>query len=277
MARFIRQSKFRTTAALGFAACFFTFMIGLVSAPRADEPKAPSKLYELRFYKANPGKLEALHTRFRDHTLKLFEKHGMENIIYWNVIEGTKQDGEDALNMMIYVIAHKDEAAREASWKAFMDDPEWKEVYAKSEEGGKILAEAPKSILMRDVDFSPADDVFTTDASESRIYELRQYNDGAARVPFTVDRFGSGEVELFTQAGMQTLKFWRASDDSAFIYLLGHKDREAAKSSWGSFMTSFKPFMDKYLAGGKAPKDDLPKGSGIEARYLKTTDYSPKK
>ncbi len=85
------------------------------------------KLYELRFYTTNPGKLPDLHARFRDHTMGLFEKHGMENIIYWTVSKGTEEDGDDKDNMLVYIIAHKDDAARSASWKAFMEDPEWQE------------------------------------------------------------------------------------------------------------------------------------------------------
>ncbi len=242
----------------------------------ADE-ESKSKLYELRIYVANPGKLEALHDRFRNHTLKLFEKHGMENIIYWDVVEGDKSDGDRAKNMMIYIIAHKDEASREASWKAFGADPEWQEARKKSEEAGKILAEDPIAILMKDVPFSPVDEAISKEDAAPRLYELRQYKDGPARVPYTVDRFGSGEVELFQKAGMQTLKFWRATDDSAFIYLLAHQDRDASKKSWEAFMTSFRPFMKAYNDSGKGPPSDAARGNGIEVRFLKPTDYSPRK
>ena len=244
----------------------------------AVEATEPGKLYELRIYVTNPGKLEDLHNRFRNHTCKLFEKHGMENIIYWDVVEGDKTDGERAKNMLVYFIAHKDEAAREASWKAFIADPEWQAAAKKSEENGKILAEAPIAILMRDVAFSPVDEEVNRDSdAEPRLFELRHYNDGPARVPFTVDRFGSGEVEIFQEAGMQTLKFWRTTDDKSFIYLLAHKDREASKQSWATFMKNFRGFMQKYNASGKTPPADAPAGSGMEIRFLKPTDYSPRK
>lgn len=244
----------------------------------AVEAAEPGKLYELRIYVTNPGKLEDLHNRFRNHTCKLFEKHGMENIIYWDVVEGDKTDGERAKNMLVYFIAHKDEAAREASWKAFIADPEWQAVAKKSEENGKILAEAPIAILMRDVAFSPADEeVNRESADEPRLFELRHYNDGPARVPFTVDRFGSGEVEIFQEAGMETLKFWRTTDDKSFIYLLAHKDRETSKESWAIFMKNFRGFMQKYNASGKTPPADAPPGAGMEIRFLKPTDYSPRK
>src|SRR5688500_14588552 len=86
------------------------------TAQSAGQEK-PKKLYELRLYTAAEGKLPELHARFRDHTMKLFEKHGMENVIYWTVSEGTRQD--DAKNMLVYIIAHKDKADADASWAAF--------------------------------------------------------------------------------------------------------------------------------------------------------------
>ncbi|MGV3486624.1 MAG: NIPSNAP family protein [Planctomycetaceae bacterium] len=240
------------------------------------DSKDAGKLYELRFYTTHPGKLPDLHARFRDHTMKLFEKHGMENVIYWTVKKGIKEDGGDVDNMLVYIIAHKDEAAKDASWKAFLNDPEWKAVAANSEKNGKILAKPPRAILMRETDFSTGQQSVGDAASaSSRLWELRQYNDGPERVPSTVDRFGSGEKELFTKNGMQTVYFWTATDQSAFIYLLAHKDQAAADASWKGFMTDFRPFMEQY----RASHPDLPKGrgNGNEVRYLVPTDYSPLK
>lgn len=261
-----------------YAIALLAFSLSLTSSAIAAEgdAKDPGKLYELRFYTTNPGKLPDLHARFRDHTMKLFEKHGMENIIYWTVSEGTKQDGEDKDNMLVYIIAHKDEASKDASWKAFINDPEWKAVAAKSEENGKILAKPPQAILMRDTDFSAVDEPVNQDSdAPARLWELRQYNDGPERVPHTVDRFGSGEKEIFTKHGMQTVKFWTATDNSAFIYLLAHKDKAAADVSWKGFFADFRGFMDQY----RASHPDLPKGrgNGNDVRYLIPTDYSPRK
>ncbi len=165
----------------------------------------------------------------------------MENIAYWNVVEGAKNDGDKAANMLVYIIAHKNAEAKEASWKAFGADPEWQKVRTESEKDGKILAEPPRAILMTETDFSKFDwPKNGSSQDKAKLYELRQYNDGPARVPFTVERFGFGETKLFTDAGMETIKFWKAQDDSAFIYLLAHKDRDAAKESWSKFMEASK-------------------------------------
>ena len=249
---------------------------GLAQDEAKSEEAAAGKLYELRFYTCNPGKLPDLHARFRDHTLKLFEKHGIENIIYWDVAEGTEADGDDASNMMIYIIAHKDESSRAASWEGFMNDPDWKSALQKSEENGKILAKPPRAILMHATDFSPGDEAPNAASDQPpRLWELRQYNDGPERVPATAERFGWGEKELFTDAGMETISFWTADDQSAFIYLLAHKDREASKASWQKFMGSFRDFMAKY----REAHPNLPggRGNGMEVRFLTPTDYSPRR
>ncbi|MEQ1825646.1 MAG: NIPSNAP family protein [Pirellula sp.] len=254
------------------------FVLGMSYCGIAQESyeKKDGKLYELRFYTTNPGKLPDLHARFRNHTLKLFEKHGMENIIYWTVSEGAARSDDDKDNMLVYVIAHKDEAAKDASWKAFISDPEWKAVAAKSEANGKILAKPPKAIFMRETSFSAPDEPIQKDAgTPSRLWELRQYNDGAERVPFTVDRFGSGEKEIFQKHGMQTVKFWTATDKSAFIYLLAHKDKDASNASWDGFKKDFPDFMKKY----RDAHPNLPagRGNGNEVRFLIPTDYSPRR
>lgn len=260
-------------ASLGIA--IFAALYSPIAAQESREKK-DGKLYELRFYTTNPGKLPDLHARFRDHTMKLFEKHGMENIIYWNVSEPAARSDDDKDNMLIYIIAHKDEAAKDVSWKAFISDPEWKAAAAKSEENGKILAKAPTAIFMRETDFSAADEPVNKSSNvPARLWELRQYNDGAERVPHTVDRFGSGEKEIFVKHGMQTVKFWTATDKSAFIYLLAHKDKAASDESWKGFRGEFQDFMKTYR--DSHPNLPAGRGNGNVVRFLVPTDYSPRK
>src|SRR5215470_16343195 len=92
-------------------------------AVAAQERKDAGKIrfFEMRTYIANPGKMQALHARFRDHTNKLFVKHGMELVGYW-----TPTAGENAENTLVYILAYPSKEAREASWKAFQEDPDWK-------------------------------------------------------------------------------------------------------------------------------------------------------
>jgi hypothetical protein len=86
------------------------------------------RVFELRTYHASPGKLDALHARFRDHTIALFERHGMAVVGFW-VPTDPNQGSADTL---IYILAHKNRAAADASWAAFRADPEWVKVRAES-------------------------------------------------------------------------------------------------------------------------------------------------
>lgn len=103
-------------------------------------------LYELRTYYTPEGKLDELNARFRDHTMAMFEKHGMTNVMYWTPT--------DKPNMLIYVIAHKDKAAADASWAGFRADPAWKKVAEESQKNGKLV-EKVESVYMTATDYSP--------------------------------------------------------------------------------------------------------------------------
>jgi hypothetical protein len=103
-------------------------------------------MFELRTYYAAPGKLDALLARFRDHTCKLFEKHGMVNVGYWVPLENPEQK-------LIYILKHASRESFETSWKAFRDDPQWQSVYKASEVNGR-LAQRVESVLLDAVDFS---------------------------------------------------------------------------------------------------------------------------
>lgn len=121
------------------------FLAGYQSGAQA----APAgRVYELRTYYTLPGRLDALNARFRNHTTKLFEKHGMQNHGYW-----VPQDEPKKANTLIYVISHASRDAAKASWQAFRTDPEWQKVSKASEADGKIV-EKVESIYMDPVDYS---------------------------------------------------------------------------------------------------------------------------
>jgi NIPSNAP len=121
----------------------------LAVSQRGDTKQAAGTVYELRVYHAAPGKLGELLARFRDHTTKLFEKHGMKNIAYW-----TPVDEPERGNMLIYILQHPSREAATANWKSFQDDPEWKRVKEASEANGKLV-EKVDSTFMALTDFSP--------------------------------------------------------------------------------------------------------------------------
>jgi hypothetical protein len=96
-------------------------------------------IYELREYAATPGSVEALHARFADHTLGLFEKHGMEVVGFWT-------DQADA-NRLLYLLRFADEEAQCSAWAGFKADPDWKRIKAESEADGPIVAEMTSRTL----------------------------------------------------------------------------------------------------------------------------------
>jgi hypothetical protein len=120
--------------------------LGRVSSAQAT---GKGMVYEMRTYYTNEGKLPDLQARFRNHTTKLFEKHGMKNIGYW-----VPQDAPASQNMLIYIIAHQDREAAKKSWSAFANDPEWKKVRDASEVNGKIVSKVD-SVFMEATDYSP--------------------------------------------------------------------------------------------------------------------------
>ena len=106
-------------------------------------------VYELRVYHCYEGKLPDLLKRFREHTTKIFEKHGMKNVAYW-----TPMDEPQKSNTLIYVLAHPSREAAAANWKAFSSDPEWQSVQKASEANGKIVEKVDSTFMVL-TDFSP--------------------------------------------------------------------------------------------------------------------------
>ena len=86
--------------------------------PYSPEPKFSSKVQELRVYDTMPGKLPALHDRFSNTAIKLFQRHGIENIAYWTEDVGTS-------NRLVYMLGYPSLGDREKSWAAFRADPDW--------------------------------------------------------------------------------------------------------------------------------------------------------
>jgi hypothetical protein len=111
--------------------------------------QAASRVFEIRTYTAPEGKLEALHTRFRDHTLRIFEKHGMSNVIYLKPLDAPRSQ-----NTLVYILAHPSREAAKKNWATFAADPEWKKVSAESQVNGRII-EKVESIYAEPADYSP--------------------------------------------------------------------------------------------------------------------------
>jgi hypothetical protein len=132
--------------AIMFAAGYATGQFSRVDLAAQTTPA--QKVYELRTYYTLPGKLANLQTRFRDHTLALFEKHGMTNIGYW-----VPQDEPARSNTLIYIVAHDSREQAKKNWAAFSADPAWVKARTASEVDGKIV-EKVTSVYMDATDYS---------------------------------------------------------------------------------------------------------------------------
>ncbi|HSI35350.1 MAG: NIPSNAP family protein [Phycisphaerae bacterium] len=117
------------------------------STAAAEQPTG--RYFEVRTYIANEGKFDALHARFRDHTNRIFKKHGIEVIGYW-----VPTDPAKSKNTLVYMLAYPSKEARDAAWKAFRADPEWIAAKAKSEEGGGLVGKVIEEFFTA-TDYSP--------------------------------------------------------------------------------------------------------------------------
>ncbi len=124
-------------------------LAGIATSPARGADETDNRLFELRTYTTNDGKLPELHNRFRDHTNKLFEKHGMTLVGYWTPVEGP-----GAGNTLVYMLAFPDREAQKKSWKAFGADPDWRAAYKASIAGGRLVKKV-ESQLLAPTDYSP--------------------------------------------------------------------------------------------------------------------------
>lgn len=125
------------------------FLMGRNAGFAAAQAEKANRIFEIRTYTAADGKLDNVLSRFRDHTCKLFEKHGMTNIAYF-----VPADEPDSKNTLVYILAHDSREAAKKSWDEFRNDPEWKQVREESEANGKIVLKTV-SVFANPTDFSP--------------------------------------------------------------------------------------------------------------------------
>ena len=135
--------------------CYFVVLgsaFALVAVAGRASPakeKKMNRVFEMRTYYAAPGKMKALHARFRDHTCGLFKKHDIELVGFWSPI-----DAKEAEQKMVYVLAYPSKEAADKAWQAFRADPAWLKAKGDSEVGGKLV-ERLESVFLDPTDYSP--------------------------------------------------------------------------------------------------------------------------
>jgi hypothetical protein len=244
----------------------------LAMTPALAAADKDTRVFEMRTYYAAPGKLEALHARFRDHTAKLFTRHGMENIGYFVPL------GDNPENKLVYFLAYPTREARDKSWAAFLADPAWVKAKAESEKGGKLVEKVEQRFLAV-TDYSPP---LYIENKGGRVFELRVYTTPKGRLPHLNDRFKDHTIKLFEKHGMTNVVYWTPTADQpdkdvTLVYLLAHKSREAAAESFKTFRADpdwqAVRMASEAKAGGSLTE---PKG-GVVSVFVKPADYSPLK
>ncbi|MEX0610993.1 MAG: NIPSNAP family protein [Pirellulales bacterium] len=141
--------KTAVLATSSLAALVAMFLTSQVVRSQPAEAKTKTRVFEIRTYTTEPGKLDALHARFRDHTTRLFEKHGMTNVGYWTPVDEPRRS-----DTLIYVLAHESPEAAKTSWDGFRNDPEWQKARGESEAAGPIVRKV-ESVFVTPTDYSP--------------------------------------------------------------------------------------------------------------------------
>ena len=258
-------------------------------APVAAEE---NRLFEMRVYFSAPGKLAALNARFRDHTVKLFEKHGITNVGYFE-----PQDNPDG--KLVYFLAYKDPAARKAAWAAFLADPDWQAARKASEADGKLVAKV-EEFYLTPTDYSSL--VRPAVAAKERVFELRTYTATPGNLPALNARFRDHTAKLFETHGITNVGYWtlatgpgvpvhtaaaladlgvvsaadQKASDVTLVYLLAHLNGPARDKSFAEFRDD--PDWKKALAASEAKAGGpLTVKGGVKSVLLTPTDYSPMK
>jgi hypothetical protein len=225
---------------------------------------ADTRYFEMRIYYCFPGRLDALIERFQNHTTRIFEKHGMENIGYWLPVTNDK-------NALYYILAFPSKEAREKSWKDFIADPEWKEVAAKSEVNGKIL-ESITSVFMTAADIIPKINAANSSGAD-RLFELRTYSCLPGKYPNIVARFQNHTVKLFEQHQMENIAYFSSEEkdgaQSKLVYFVAHKNQEAATKSWAEFRAD-----PKWIEVRDASEKDGKIVEKVESVFMKPLSFS---
>jgi hypothetical protein len=256
------------------ALCFFAILLGVTScSTTGSKQTADTRCFEMRIYTAPAGRLNDLHARFRDHTMALFEKHGIQNIGYWVPIDNQE-------NKLIYVIAYPNRDVQKKMWNDFASDPDWKVAQAASEKNGRIVSKV-ESYFLTSTDYSPM--IQITKSNPPRTFELRTYTTTPGKLANLDERFRDHTINLFKKYGMQNVVYWHRMPDQknaadTLVYILAHKSQKAGLASFDGFRKD-----PKWVAAKQASEDKaggsltVPDPNGVVSVYMTPTDYSPMK
>lgn len=226
-----------------------------------------SKYFEMRTYTANVGKRPDLIKRFEDHTLRLFEKNGIENFAYFIPTD-------ESSNTLTFILAYPDQESRDVLWNKFANDPQWQEAYKASEANGPLVAKVDQVFMTIAPELTP--EIIRDHNEGKRVFELRTYYMFPGKVDAIHARFRDFTRELFQKHGMTNVTYWytveKNDEQQKLVYLLAHKDEKAGKASFENFGKdlSWITVRDASERNGKIVQK-------VESVYLNPLSFSPLK
>ena len=247
-----------------------------IAAQKADPFDKPKGLngkelgkayFELRTYHCNENKRPDLIRRFEDHTLRLLERHGITNVAYFIPSDPNN-------NSLTFVLAYPDKASRDVRWNNFANDPEWKDAAKKSEANGKLVARVDQTFMNMVPELSS--EIKKSKGKQERIFELRTYHCPPGKLENLKARFRDHTRKLFEKHGMTNVVYWHTvpqdGSQPKLVYLLAHKNEEAAKASFDAFRKDpdWVKVRDASEVNGKIVEK-------VESVFLTPLDFSPLK
>lgn len=224
-----------------------------------------ARYFEMRTYTIHPGKKEALIQGFQNHTLRILEKNGIENVAYFLPTDPSS-------NSLTFILAYPSQESRDRLWNDFVSDPEWQEAQKSSEANGPLVAKVDQTFMVIADELSSG---LLKDASANeRIFELRTYTMHAGKVPAINARFRDYTRELFQKHGMTNIIYWytveKDGSQPKLVYLLAHKTEKAAKASFDKFGKD-----PVWTMVRDASERNGPIVQKITSVYLKALPFSP--
>jgi hypothetical protein len=255
------------TRLVSWTVLWVLLIVGLPCSATAADEATDGAVYELRIYTAAEGKLEALNERFREHTLKLFAKHGMENVGYWVATDEPKSE-----TTLIYLLKHASREAADKSWAGFRGDPEWQKVAAASKaQHSDLLQGKIDATYMVPTDYSGE----ITAPAKDKLYELRVYKAADGKLEALHARFRDHTDRIFANHGIKSTGYFSPTEGTkagdVLIYILEYPDRKSAQASWEAFGAD-----PQWQAARKASEiNGRLLAERPESIYMRPTDYSP--
>lgn len=223
-----------------------------------------SNYFEMRVYTANEGKMPDLIQRFQNHTMGIFERLGMENVIYWLPVD-------ESDNTLTYILGYPDMKSRDRMWQAFNNDPEWQKVYQESIQDGRLVREVQETFMVMAPGLNEG-----AIPRPSGIFQLRTYYCYEGKIKDLQARFRNHTQDLFEKQGLKNyLYFLTVEKDGTqpkLVYFLGH-DNQA------SFERAFENFRKDpdWIKARDASEENGKIVEKVDAKFLKTLPFSPMK